>query len=233
MIEPQITVSYKIEQKYVPLKLDGRGSLSLRCTKPWIISHHLTYQTCLKKNTQVITYDHLKLLHNQSLILKTHGYHSLRNEGTCLWATLPNSCKEAKDIDTFKRMIVNYINWLLLMCFYFVYCLYWFNVLLCGFIVLCELCFYIMYSITPFFGCQYKSTLSGLMWVTIMYSNGVIHTQYKLVILDLLMKVGQQTYMSSHVWFVWMYVKWICSTKWWPCQNILLGGPVEGQKTFS
>ncbi len=41
---------------------------------------------------------------------QTHGYHSLRNEGTCLWATLPNSCKEAKDINTFKRMIVNYIN---------------------------------------------------------------------------------------------------------------------------
>ncbi len=40
----------------------------------------------------------------------THGYHSLRNEGTHLWATLPYSCKEAKYINTFKRMIVNYIN---------------------------------------------------------------------------------------------------------------------------
>ncbi len=66
---------------------------------------------------------------------QTHGYHSLRNEGTRLWATLPNSCNEAKDINTFKRMIVNYINWLLLMCFY---CLLFIliNVLFCGSIVL-------------------------------------------------------------------------------------------------
>ncbi len=41
---------------------------------------------------------------------QTHDYHSLRNEGTRLWATLPNSCKEAKDINSFKRMIVNYIH---------------------------------------------------------------------------------------------------------------------------
>ncbi len=41
---------------------------------------------------------------------QTHGYDSLRNEGTRLWATLPNSCKEAKYINTFRRMIVNYIN---------------------------------------------------------------------------------------------------------------------------
>ncbi len=32
---------------------------------------------------------------------QTHGYHSLRNEGTCLWATLPNSGNDAKDINTF------------------------------------------------------------------------------------------------------------------------------------
>ncbi len=41
---------------------------------------------------------------------QTHRYHSLRNEGTRLWATLPNRCKEAKYISTFKRMFVNYIN---------------------------------------------------------------------------------------------------------------------------
>ncbi len=41
---------------------------------------------------------------------QTHGYLSLRNEGTCLWATLPNSCKEARYINIFKRMTVNYIN---------------------------------------------------------------------------------------------------------------------------
>jgi len=41
---------------------------------------------------------------------QTHGYHSLRNEGTRLWATLPNSCKNAKDINAFKRLVVNYIK---------------------------------------------------------------------------------------------------------------------------
>ncbi len=70
------------------------------------ISHHLTYQTCLKKKTlrssQIIT--------QPKFNSQTHSYHSLRNECTRLWATLPNSCKEAKDINTFKRMIVNYIN---------------------------------------------------------------------------------------------------------------------------
>ncbi len=40
---------------------------------------------------------------------QTHGYHSLRNEGTRLWAALPNACKEAKDISTFKRMVVDVI----------------------------------------------------------------------------------------------------------------------------
>ncbi len=39
----------------------------------------------------------------------THGYHSLRNEGTRLWAALPNACKEAKDISIFKRIVVDFI----------------------------------------------------------------------------------------------------------------------------
>ncbi len=145
MIEPQITVSYKIEQKYVPLKLDGRGSLSLRCTKPWIISHHLTYQTCLKKKKLSYNLRSSQIITQPKFNSQTHGYHSLRNEGKRLWATLPNSCKEAKDINTFKRMIVNYIKWLLLMCFY---CLLFIliNVLFCDFIYFyffIELCFYI------------------------------------------------------------------------------------------
>ncbi len=41
---------------------------------------------------------------------QTHGYHSLRQESTCLWDTLPNICKEAKDVNAFKRMIVKYVN---------------------------------------------------------------------------------------------------------------------------
>ncbi len=40
---------------------------------------------------------------------QTHCYHSPRNEGTRLWNALPNSCKEAKDISTFKRMVVDFI----------------------------------------------------------------------------------------------------------------------------
>ncbi len=40
---------------------------------------------------------------------QTHGYHSLRNEGTRMGATLPNACKEAKDISMFKRNVVDFI----------------------------------------------------------------------------------------------------------------------------
>ncbi len=40
---------------------------------------------------------------------QTHGYHSLINEGTRLWAALPNVCKEAKYINTFKHMVVDVI----------------------------------------------------------------------------------------------------------------------------
>ncbi len=40
---------------------------------------------------------------------QTHGYHSLRNEGTRLWAVLTNACNEAKDISTFKHMVVECI----------------------------------------------------------------------------------------------------------------------------
>ncbi len=36
---------------------------------------------------------------------KTHGYHSLTNEGTRLWAALPNACKEAKDISTLNAWL--------------------------------------------------------------------------------------------------------------------------------
>ncbi len=40
---------------------------------------------------------------------QTHIYHSLRNEGTRLWAAMPNAYKEAKDISTFKGMVVDFI----------------------------------------------------------------------------------------------------------------------------
>ncbi len=40
---------------------------------------------------------------------QTHVHHSFKNEGTRLWAALPNACKEAKDITTFKCMVVDFI----------------------------------------------------------------------------------------------------------------------------
>ncbi len=40
---------------------------------------------------------------------QTHGDHSLWNEGTRLRAAMPNACKEVKDINTFKRMVVDFI----------------------------------------------------------------------------------------------------------------------------
>ncbi len=60
-------------------------------------------------------------------------------------------------------------------------------------------------------------------------------TQYKNYLsptssFDLLMKIVLQIYMSGHVWFVWMYVKWMCSTKGSPCQTILPGDPEVGQQ---
>ncbi len=42
--------------------------------------------------------------------LQTHGYHSLCKEGTTrLWTALPNVCKEANDINTFKLRVVDLI----------------------------------------------------------------------------------------------------------------------------
>ncbi len=57
---------------------------------------HLIYRHAFynRRSSQIIT--------QPKFNSQTHGYHSLRNEGTRLWATLPNSLKEAKDINTFK-----------------------------------------------------------------------------------------------------------------------------------
>ncbi len=61
---------------HVSLRIDGRGSLSLRYTKPRMILH-LTYQTCLKKKNYIKTFDHLKLLRNQSLIHRNMAMYSI------------------------------------------------------------------------------------------------------------------------------------------------------------
>ncbi len=41
-------------------------------------------------------------VHETALGSIYHISDSLRNQGTILWAALPNACKEAKDISTFK-----------------------------------------------------------------------------------------------------------------------------------
>ncbi len=44
-----------------------------------------------------------KFITQPKLLSQTHGYHSLRQEGTRLWDTLPNICKNANDVNTFKH----------------------------------------------------------------------------------------------------------------------------------
>ena len=39
----------------------------------------------------------------------THGFHSLRQEGTRLWESLPTSCRNAKDLKTFKTLLTKNI----------------------------------------------------------------------------------------------------------------------------
>ncbi len=75
-------------------------------------SHNLTppYITSLFP-PKIVNYD-LKSnmpISQPKFLTQTNGYHSLRNEGTRLWAALPNACKEVKDISTFKHMVVNFI----------------------------------------------------------------------------------------------------------------------------
>ncbi len=51
-----------------------------------------------------------KLFTLPKFLSQIHGYHSLRQEGTCLWDTLPNICNDAKDVNAFKRLIVKYVQ---------------------------------------------------------------------------------------------------------------------------
>ena len=50
-----------------------------------------------------------KLLIQTKFQNKTHGYRSLRYEGARLWNALPNSCQTAKNVNSFKHMIVDFI----------------------------------------------------------------------------------------------------------------------------
>ncbi len=43
-----------------------------------------------------------KLITQPKFLSQTHGYHSLRQECKRLWDTLPNKCKNAKDVNAFK-----------------------------------------------------------------------------------------------------------------------------------
>ncbi len=51
-----------------------------------------------------------KLITQPKFLFQTHGYHSLRQEGTPLWDTLPNISKDVKDVNAFKQMIVKYVK---------------------------------------------------------------------------------------------------------------------------
>ncbi len=81
-------------------------------TEVYKATHNLTppYTTRLFPS-KIVNYD----LRSNSPICQhkfptqTHGYHSCRNEGTKLWAALPNACKEAKNISTLKCMVIDFI----------------------------------------------------------------------------------------------------------------------------
>ncbi len=51
-----------------------------------------------------------KLVTQPKYLSQTYGYHSLRQEGTHLWDTLPHIRKDAKDVTEFKQMIVKYVK---------------------------------------------------------------------------------------------------------------------------
>ena len=46
-----------------------------------------------------------KSLQQEKFKTITHGFHSLRHEGTRLWEALPNNCQNAKDLQTFKKLL--------------------------------------------------------------------------------------------------------------------------------
>ncbi len=81
-------------------------------TEVYKATHNLTppYITSLFPS-KIVNYDVRSNIHisQPKFQTQTHGYHSLRNEGTRLWAALSNTCKEAKDISTFKCMVVDFI----------------------------------------------------------------------------------------------------------------------------
>ncbi len=43
-----------------------------------------------------------KLITQNKFLSQTHSYHTLRQEGTHLWDTLQNICKDAKDVNALK-----------------------------------------------------------------------------------------------------------------------------------
>ncbi len=86
-----------------------------------------------------------KIIPQSKFNCPTNGYNSLRNEGTCLWAMLPTSCKEG--INTFKWVIADFINCLLILYFYLysialnVVLLF---ILYVSVVAICKLCFIIL-----------------------------------------------------------------------------------------
>ncbi len=74
-----------------------------------------------------------KLIRQPKFLSQTYGYHSLRQEGTRLWDTFPNICKDAKDVNAnnceiCKLILIWFLTWFLK-----------------------------LYSIIPLYGYRYKS----------------------------------------------------------------------------
>ncbi len=56
------------------------------------------------------SFNQAKLITQPKFQSQTHVSHSLRQDGTRLWDTLPNICKDTKDVNVFNQMIVKYVN---------------------------------------------------------------------------------------------------------------------------
>ncbi len=75
------------------LKVQQNGILCGKLLKTWILFPPKIVNYDLGSNMPIS---------QPKFQTQTHGYHSLRNEGTRLWAALPNACNKAKDISTFN-----------------------------------------------------------------------------------------------------------------------------------
>ncbi len=74
--------------------------------------HGLT-QSYILDMFQEKTFNHnlrSKLITQPKFLSQAQGYHSLRQDGICLWDKLPNIHKDAEDVNSLKQMIVKFVN---------------------------------------------------------------------------------------------------------------------------